>query len=183
MRRIVTGLFMSLDGVVDADGDWQFPYFDDEMASEIDPGDSDTGGVLMGRRSYEGYDRLRSEHPESPVVAFLDSTPKHVVSTTLSTLDWAGAHVVGGDVESEIQRLKEQPGGDLLLLGSPSLARWLLLRGLLDELHVLVLPIIVGAGVRLFEDMANQQIPLRLTESRALRSGVLVRYIPARKDA
>jgi len=183
MRRIRTGLFTSLDGIVEADDDWQFAYFGEELMSEIFDGFRGADDLLMGRVSYEGYARLRTEHPDSPVLPFLDSRPKHVVSTTLADrdLDWAGATVLGGDVAAGIDALKRSPGGDILLLGSPTLVRWLLSRGLLDELALTVFPILVGSGPRLFQDMPAKRVGLRLTDSRALASGALsLRYAPAK---
>lgn len=75
MGKIVTGLFTSLDGIVDADDDWQFPYFDEELFAAITAGWHSASTLLLGRRSYEGYERLRVEHPDSPMLAFLDATP------------------------------------------------------------------------------------------------------------
>ncbi len=108
MRRIRTGLFTSLDGIVEADDDWQFAYFGEELMSEIFDGFRGADDLLMGRVSYEGYARLRTEHPDSPVLPFLDSRPKHVVSTTLADrdLDWAGATVLGGDVDRATMRCR-----------------------------------------------------------------------------
>jgi len=97
MRTIRTGLFTSLDGIVDADDDWQFAYFDEELMRGMFAGFDGADDLLMGRVSYEGYARLRTEHPDSPVLPFLDARPKHVVSTTLADrdLDWEGATVIG----------------------------------------------------------------------------------------
>ncbi|HZI96178.1 MAG TPA: hypothetical protein VFD41_01485 [Actinomycetales bacterium] len=88
MRKIVTGHFMSLDGVVEADDDWQFAYFDDEL--------------------FEGYDALRDQHPDSPAVAFLDSVATYVVSTTLQDVSWRDATVLGDDLHEQLSRLKQQ---------------------------------------------------------------------------
>ncbi|WP_380168913.1 dihydrofolate reductase family protein [Jannaschia sp. R86511] len=181
MRKITTGLFTSLDGIVDADDDWQFTYFDAELMHEIS-NNSGIDDLLMGRVSYEGYARLRTEHPDSPVLPFLDSKPKHVVSTTLSDqdLDWEGARIIGGDVTAGVRALKRSPGRGILVLGSPMLVRWLLAHGLLDELALTVFPIVVGSGPRLFQDMPAERVGLRLTEHRALASGTLsLRYTPA----
>lgn len=185
MRTIRTGLFTSLDGIVDADDDWQFAYFDEELLHEILAGFDGADDLLMGRVSYEGYARLRTEHPDSPILPLLDARPKHIVSTTLTDrdLDWQGATVMGGDVGAALEALKRSPGGDVLLLGSPTLVRWLLSRGLLDELVLTVLPIVVGSGPRLFEDMPCERLGLRLTESRALASGALsLTYAPVPTD-
>jgi dihydrofolate reductase len=177
--RLVTGLFMSLDGIVEADLDWQFAYFDDELFAGITAGWSRAGAVLMGRHSFAGYDRLRHEHPGSPAVQFLDSVPKYVASTTLSEVGWSGTTVIGVELEAELARLRTEPGKDILVLGSPTLVRWLLARKLLDVLAFTVLPIIVGSGVRLFEDMElpTGHLGMRLGAVQPLASGAVeMRY-------
>jgi dihydrofolate reductase len=136
----------------------------------------------MGRRSFEGYDALRAEHPDSPMVAFLDQSTKYVVSTTLKSVEWRNSVLLGADLREQIARLRAEPGKDILVLGSPTLVRWLLRNGLLDELNITVLPIIVGSGVRLFEDMDMPagHVKLALEGTKTLASGVLeVRYKPA----
>ena len=182
MRKIVTGLFMSLDGVVEANDDWQFAYFDEEFFEGIAAGWARAGATLMGRRSYEGYDALRGEHPDSPVVALLDETPKYVASKTLEEVSWHNTTLLDGDLHEPLTHLKRQPGKDILVLGSPTLVRWLLCNSLLDELNFSVLPIIVGSGVRLFQDMdmPRGHIGLEFEGAKTLNSGVVeVRYTPA----
>jgi dihydrofolate reductase len=183
MRKIFTGLFTSLDGVVDADDQWQFPYFDEELFQGITAGWERAGATLLGRRSYEGFDALRGEHPDSPAVAFLDAVPKYVVSTTLDDAGWRGTTVLGDrDLREQVIGLKRQPGKDILVLGSPTLVRWLLRESLLDELNLTVLPIIVGSGARLFEDMdmPGGHLGMELGGAKMLASGVLdLTYTPA----
>ena len=177
--QLVTGLFMSIDGVVQADEDWQFAYFDDELFTGIAEGWARAGAVLMGRRSFSGYDRLRHEHPDSPAVQFLDSVPKYVASTTLTAVEWPGTTVLGVDVEAQLAGLRIEPGKEILVLGSPTLVRWLVAHQLLDVLTFTVLPIIVGSGVRLFEDMElpTGHLGMRLDAARPLASGALeLRY-------
>lgn len=176
MGKIVTGLFTSLDGAVDADDDWQYAYFDEELFAGIAAGWNRAGVLLLGRRSFEGYERLRVEHPDSPMRSLLESTPTYVVSSTLGDDQRDGVTVVDGDSE-RIDRLRAETIGDVLILGSPTLVRWLLAEDLLDELNLTVLPIVVGYGPRLFEDMPVTRLPLSLAASTALRSGALeLRY-------
>ncbi|WP_158228318.1 dihydrofolate reductase family protein [Pseudonocardia sp. MH-G8] len=178
MGKIVTGLFTSLDGIVDADDDWQFPYFDEELFARVLAGWRSAATLLLGRHSYEGYERLRVEHPDSPMLAFLDATPTCVVSSTLTHARRDGVTIIGGDPE-RIAQLRAESEGNVLVLGSPTLVRWLLANDLLDELNVTVLPIVVGEGPRLFDDMPTQRLALRLTGSEALRSGALeLQYAP-----
>ena len=102
---------------------------------------------------------------------------KLVVSTTLESLDWQNSTLISGDVAEELRRQKALPGKEISITGSPTLVRSLIAEGLLDELRLLVHPIIVGGGKRLFED--GDRVPLRLTESRTFKTGVLyLTYIP-----
>lgn len=184
MRKTVAGLFVSLDGVVEADDDWQFAYFDEELFGMITAWWGRADAALMGRRSFGGYAALRSEHPDSPVLAFLDGADRYVVSTTLSETGWPGTTVLGDNLlGGRLLELKRMPGEEILVLGSPTLVRWLLGQGLLDELNVIVLPIIVGSGERLFPESSEaslSRVGLKLTGSRVLGSGVLsVTYTPA----
>lgn len=184
MRKIVTGLFMSLDGVVEADNDWQFAYFDEEVFDSIAAGWDRADAALMGRRSFEGFDTLRLEHPDSPMVAYLERVDRYVASTTLAQSSWRGSTVLRGDVYEQLSQLKQRPGKDILVPGSPTLVRWLLSHGLLDELNVSILPIIVGSGVRLFPDTSTgdllTRVGLDLVSSKPLRSGAVeVSYAPA----
>lgn len=184
MRKIFTGLFMSLDGVIDADDDWQFAYFDEELFASISAGMARVDAVLMGRRSFEGYAELRTAHPESPMVDFLERVDRYVASTTLTETDWRGTEVLTGDVKTKVTQLKQSPGRDILVAGSPSLVRWLLSHALLDELSVSILPVIVGPGARLFPDSSPSSSMTRtglgLTSAKVLGSGVLqVSYKPA----
>ncbi|WP_219415462.1 dihydrofolate reductase family protein [Pseudonocardia nigra] len=177
MGKIVTGLFTSLDGIVDADDDWQFPYFDEELFAAITAGWRSASTLLLGRRSYEGYERLRVEHPDSPMLAFLDATPTYVVSSTLNNAPRDGVTIIDGNPQ-RIAQLRTEGEGNVLVQGSPTLVRWLLANDLLDELNVTVLPI-VGEGPRLFDDMPTKRVPLRLTGSKALQSGALeLQYTP-----
>jgi len=110
MRTVRTGLFTSLDGIVDADDDWQFSYFDEELMREIFGGFDGADDLLMGRVSYEGYACLRTEHPDSPVLPLLDARPKHVASTTPADedLDREGATIIGGDVAAGTMRSSDR---------------------------------------------------------------------------
>jgi dihydrofolate reductase len=170
---LTTLLFLSLDGVVEAEDDWQFPYFDEEMLQGFSAQQDRAAAVLLGRRTFEGFQALRGTHPESPVVAFLGATPKFVVSRTLTPPDWGVTEIISGDLAAEIAALKERVDGDLLLLGSPALARWTLGHGLLDELALTILPIVVGAGPRLFEQMDTARVGLRLERCHPRGNGVL----------
>ncbi|MGB5952130.1 MAG: dihydrofolate reductase family protein [Ornithinimicrobium sp.] len=180
MSRIVTNIFASVDGIVDADSDWQFPYFDEELFGWVGAAWERASTVLMGRPSFEGYEQLRVEHPDSPALAFLDATPTYVVSRTMTEPPREGVEIIRDDAERRIRALREDAPGDLLLMGSAGLMRWLLERGLIDELNVMVLPIVVGAGTRLLDGDTEMRTALRLERSRPLTSGAIeLLYTPA----
>src|SRR6266704_1597736 len=120
---------------------------------------------------------------DEPGADFMNNTPKFVVSTTLDKVEWQNSTLITGNFVEEITRLKEQPGKNIAISGSPTLVRWLLREGLLDELHLLVHPIVVGHGKRLFEGEAGQ-VPLKLVDSKTFSTGVLslnysLNYAPA----
>lgn len=178
MGKIVTGIFVSLDGIVNASDDWHYPYFDEEVQAAMAAGTDSVGTLLLGRHTYEGYEQLRVTHPESPMLAFLDATPTYVMSSTLEKASHDGVTIIDG-VPERVAQVRRESEGDVLVLGSPTLVRWLLTNGLLDELSMIVLPIVVGDGTRLFDEMPPKRIPLQLAESKALRSGALtLRYTP-----
>lgn len=183
MRKIFSELFVSLDGVVHADDDWQFAYFDEEMFAAVTAAWARAGAAVMGRRSFEGYNALHTQHPDSPMLAFLEGVDRYVASTTASESDWPGTTVLRNDVYDQLANLKHQPSGDILVCGSPTLVRGMLGQGLLDELNLLVLPIVVGSGERLFPESFTSNdlnlLPLNLAGSTALKSGVLsLQYVP-----
>lgn len=179
MRKIVAGLFISLDGVVESPATWAYQYFDDEMADVIGAGIAQADAVLLGRRTYLEFAELwPSQGSDVPMAAFLNNTPKHIVSSTLDTVDWGGSSLVSGDLAAEVTKLKGQPGKNIQVPGGPTLVRSLLRDGLLDELSLMVVPIVVAAGMRLLDEMT--QTPLKLLQSRTLSTGVLcVTYEPA----
>ncbi|MEW9551076.1 dihydrofolate reductase family protein [Nonomuraea sp. NPDC050783] len=174
MRKIVAGLFISLDGVVEAPQTWHFPYFNDEMGQEVGRQMQESDALLLGRRTYEEFaGHWPHQDPEKdPMAARLNAVQKYVVSTTLTDPAWQNTSVIGGDVTAELARLKEGPGGTISVTGSPTLVTALLRDGLLDELNLLLHPIVVGQGQRLFGDGLGQ-IPLTLTRSATFTTGVL----------
>jgi dihydrofolate reductase len=184
MRKTVTSLFISLDGVVEAQDDWQFAYLDDDTFGALTTAWDRVDAALMGRRSFEGFDEVRVANPDSPVIGFLNRVRRYLVSTTLTSVTWPGSTVLSGDMRDQVVRLKQQPGKDILVLGSPTLVRWMLGEGLLDELALIILPIIVGSGTRLFpgETAAGPlaRLGFDLTSVKPLGSGALeTTYTPA----
>jgi dihydrofolate reductase len=180
MRKIVAGLFMSLDGVVESPEAWAYQYANDEMWETMAAGIARADAVLLGRRTYLEFAELwPSQGIDAPMAAFLNTSPKYVVSATLDKLEWAGSRPIRGDLASELAKLKQQPGKNIQIPGSPTLVRSLLRDGLLDELNLNVCPIVVGSGMRLFDEMTGR-VRLELAQSATLSTGVLgVTYRPA----
>jgi dihydrofolate reductase len=176
MRKIIAGLFITLDGVVEAPQKWNPPYYDDEMSEAVMPSLAAAGAHLYGRRSYELFRGVFSGPAAPPHAQLMTSMPKFVVSTTLDCPDWGPTTVIRDDVAASVAGLKEQPGGDIIVGASVTLVRFLLREGLLDELRLLVHPVVVGPGGRLFEG-DDQNTPLTLAQARAHRNGVVaLRY-------
>jgi dihydrofolate reductase len=173
MRKITAGLFVSVDGVVEDPQDWHFPYFNDEMGVAVDRqlGSADT--VLLGRVTYDSFagawpDREEAGGEDAGMAKALGDARKIVVSTQDLQFTWRNSEQLKGDLLEAVTELKNEPGGsDIAMSGSVSVVRQLLAAGLLDELHLLVHPIAVRKGARLFDD--GEPIPLKLLSSETLR--------------
>jgi dihydrofolate reductase len=176
VRKIIAGLFITLDGVVEAPEKWNPPYYDEEMSQAVMPPIIAAGTHLYGRRSYELFRSVFTGPQAPPHAELMTDMPKLVVSTTLDCPDWGPTTVIRGDAAAALATLKEQPGKDIAVGASGTLVRFLLHEGLLDELRLLVHPVIVGPGRRLFGG-DDQNRPLSLTQAHAHRNGVVaLRY-------
>jgi dihydrofolate reductase len=179
MRKIVAGLFISLDGVTEAPDQWHFDYFNDEMGAVVQSAMEASDTMLLGRRTWEEFASYwPTADANDPITGVLNNTPKFVVSTSLSSADaWQNSTVISS--LDDVRKLKEQSGADIGMSGSSTLIRSLLKENLLDELSLLVHPVAVGTGRRLFDDLGDK-VPLKLVESTPLSTGVLhLRYAPA----
>jgi dihydrofolate reductase len=178
MRKIVAGLFLSLDGVAEAPNRWVFPYMTDEVGQVVGDAMAASDAMLLGRRTYQEWAAYWPDKTaaDDPFADYINTVPKHVVSTTLKPpLEWRNSTLVTGDVRQQITELKQQPGKDLAMSGSIALVGWLLREGLLDELSLLVFPVVVGSGKRLFD--GPDQVALKLVQSKTFDNGVLsLRY-------
>ena len=179
MGKIVSNFFMSLDGVVESPDQWHMPYFNDEMGAAIGRGMETNAAFLMGRVLYDEWAAFwPNQGGDDPFVAFFNSHPKYVVSNSLETATWNNTTIVSGDVPRQLWELREGTDGDLVISGSATLVRSLLGEGLVDELRVLVHPIVVGHGARLFEDATSHA--LELVANEVFSTGVLnLTYAPA----
>jgi dihydrofolate reductase len=178
MGKIIANFFMSLDGVVEAPDKWHMPYFNDEMGATIGQGMATNKAFLMGRTLYEEWAEYWPNSDDGQLSEFFNNHPKYVVSNTLTTASWNNTSIISGDVVAELQDLRARTDGDLVLSGSATLVRSLLEDGLLDELRVLLHPILVGNGARLFD--GDTPFPLELVAQEQFSTGVLnLRYTPA----
>lgn len=178
MRKIVAGLGITLDGVTANPGEWMM--MDDEATGIITAGIAGADAILLGRQTYLDFARLwPTLGSEVPMADFMNNTPKYVLSRTLTSADWGDSTLLAGELADVVAPLKEKPGGDIQVPGSPSVVRDLLSAGLLDELSMMIHPVVRGAGARLFDGVAARH-DLVLVDSRALGTGVLmVTYRPA----
>ncbi len=181
MRKIISGLFISLDGVVEAPEAWHFPYFDDEMGAAVGAQMAQADTMLLGRRTYEifaaSWGHRSSDVPFTDVI---NAMPKLVASTTMTSADWQNSTLLTGDLEETLREVKAGDGGDITVPGSITLVRSLLRLGLLDELRLMIHPIILGTGTCLFDGIGRHR--LTLTDSNTFATGVLnLTYMPAEK--
>jgi dihydrofolate reductase len=178
-RKIVANFFIALDGVVEAPDQWHFQYFNDEMGEAVQAGFASSDALLMGATLYREWSQFWPTS-DDPFADVMNSTQKYVVSNSLEELDWQNSHLIKGDEAVErIRELKAQPGKNIAMSGSATLVRWLLREGLLDELNLLVHPIAVGSGQRLFDDTTPLQ-KLELVSSTTFTTGVVhLVYRPA----
>jgi dihydrofolate reductase len=178
MGKIVSNFFISMDGVVESPDKWHFPYFNDEMGAAVGAGMESASAMLMGRRLYDEWSEFWPQQgPDVPFSDYINNVTKYVVSSSLTDPDWKNTTALPGDPD-RIREVKERESGDIAMSGSATTVRWLLANGLLDELALLVHPIAVGSGQRLFENTST--FPLKLVSQQTFSTGVLhVVYAPA----
>jgi dihydrofolate reductase len=195
MRKVIANEFMSLDGVVQAPGaadedtdsgfahgGWHLRYFDDLSQERVLKGIVEAGGFLLGRRTYEIFAAYWPNAPqEEQVIAEpLNTKPKYVASRTLTDpLEWQNSTLLDGDVTEAVAALKREQGGDLHMIGSTALVQTLLEHDLVDELRLMIDPVTLGGGKRLFRDDGELR-SLRLVNGEVTTTGaILATYAPA----
>jgi dihydrofolate reductase len=188
--KLVTQTQVTVDGVMQGNGGvsnedrksgferggWAMGVFDDETMTFITQTYQRADGFLFGRRTYELFAGSWGEVEEMrahPIGVALNETPKYLASTTITDPRWAGTTVLSGDLAAAIGELKAKPGGELQVHGSGALIQWLLENDLVDELTLLIVPVVLGQGTRLFPD-AGPDVALDLVDSRADSKGVTI---------
>lgn len=189
MRKVVVSMFVSLDGVMEDPGGaeqfkyggWTMAYWGDDIGKfkfdELFASDT----LLLGRLTYQGFAAAwPSRTDDAGFADRMNTLPKVVVSTTLKQVGWQNSRLITGNVAGEVSKLKQQPSEDILIAGSGTLVRTLMQDDLIDEYRLLVYPVILGNGKRLFQD--GTKTALKLMETKTFSSGVvLLRYQPDRK--
>jgi len=197
MSNVVVFTNLTLDGVMQAPGrpdedrrggfehgGWATPYADPVIGSVAGESMANTGALLLGRRTYEDFYAFWPNQTDNPFTEVLDNTQKYVASTTLEEpLPWSNSTLLKGDAAEVVARLKEQPGKDLVVLGSGALVQSLLRRNLVDEYVLLIHPLVLGSGRRLFTD-GGAFAALRLLDTKTTTTGVVIAtYQPAQPMA
>lgn len=194
MRKLIVAEHISLDGIIqspgspkeDPSGDfglggWTVPYDDEAIGQAVQDQLSQSFELLLGRRTYDiwaaYWPHVRSDSPAHGIADLFNSVPKHVATHRPGTLDWQNSHALHGELPDAILTLKRQDGDSLLTWGSGDMVRQLLAAGLVDELHLMIYPVVLARGKRLFDDNA-QTSAFRLVHSTSAASGVLItRYV------
>jgi dihydrofolate reductase len=171
MRQVNARLFVTLDSVIEAPENWV--KSDDEMFAALEVDYEQSDALLLGRRTYETFAASWPERgSDVPNADWMNETRKYVASSTLVSPEWNNSVVIEGDVAEAVRRLKQEDGKDILVNGSGALVRTLIRDQLLDELRLLVHPVVVGSGIRLFGDQGDPA-ELTLADSRGYANGVI----------
>jgi dihydrofolate reductase len=193
MRRIVVNISLTLDGVMQAPGrpdedtrggfyhgGWALPYFDSVMGRVAAEGMAKAPDLLFGRRTYEDFHSVWPSRTDNPFTDALNNAQKYVASTTLEEpLPWSNSTLLRGDAAEAVAALREQPGKDLVVLGSGELVRSLMRHNLVDEYVLSIHPLVLGSGRRLFPD-GGPHVALRLVDTVPTTTGVVIAtYQPA----
>jgi dihydrofolate reductase len=174
MRRIFATEYMALDGVFEEPGTWPFNFWSDEAAKfkfdELMASDA----LLLGRKTYEGFAAAWPNMTDEAGFAHrMNSFPKYVVSTTLDTAEWNNSHLIKENIIEEVTKLKQEPGQDIMIAGSGQLLQTLLENHLVDEVRIMLHPVVLGSGAHLFKD-GIEAFALKLTGTQTFGSGIVI---------
>jgi dihydrofolate reductase len=178
MSKVVVAEFLSLDGVMEKPR-WTFPYWDDEIAKFKHAELFASAALLLGRKTYAGFAQTWPRCAGADDYADrMNELPKYVVSTTLTKAEWQNSTLIQRNIADEVRTLQQQPDGNLLIFGSGQLVSYLMAQSLIDEYRLLVYPIVLGKGQRLFP--AGSATNLKLAASKTFSCGVIALiYQPA----
>ena len=182
MRKLIVNEMLTLDGVMESPEKWSGPYQNDEIAQDNTAGMGTSDALLVGRVTYEAFAAFWPHQidDKTGITDYLNKTPKFVVSSSLKKADWVNTTILSGDLVEEITKLKQQPGKSITVTGSAKLVQSLMQADLIDEYSLLVFPIVLGKGKRLFQDGIDSS--LKLVKSKAFDSGVVaLTYQPAKQ--
>jgi dihydrofolate reductase len=197
MRKVVVFMNLTLDGVMQAParpdedrrggfehGGWAGPYAGPEMGQAAAESGATTDGILLGRRTYEDFYAVWPHRTDNPYTEVLNNTQKYVASRTLQEpLPWINSTLLKGDAVDAVGRLKKQPGKDIVVLGSGELVQSLMRGRLVDQYVLLIHPLILGSGRRLFNDGGLREA-LKLVDTKTTSTGVMIAaYQPAEPSA
>ncbi len=184
MRKLVAAEIVSLDGVFESPDEWTPAYFNPEVAQVIGHSLEEADTLLLGRRTYEEFAAVwPARGVDHPVGAFMNNSPKYVVSRTLDDLEWNNSFLIR-DVVEDVRQLKAKPGRNINVAGSATLVRSLLHHGLVDELQLFVYPVIRSKGRKLFPAGDIEQVILNLETVRSFDTGLLhLTYVPDRSSS
>jgi dihydrofolate reductase len=182
MRKLVVTEFMSLDGVIE-NPMWTFPYWNDDIAAFKGEESAAGDALLLGRVTYDGF--AVAWPPRTDVESggvYFNGVRKYVVTNTLKSADWNNSSIISGDdasIKAQIEALKQEEGGDIVVHGSGKLVQWLIANDLVDRVRLLVYPVVLGTGQKMFEDGTTAKF--QLVDSKAFSNGVVgVIYEPVR---
>ncbi|MPZ83981.1 MAG: dihydrofolate reductase [Actinophytocola sp.] len=190
MSKIVVDTFLTVDGVLQAPGapdedreggfthgGWQAPLFDEAAGEFVGEGFARIEGLLLGRKTYEIFaaywPRIADDHPDAAAGQALNALPKYVASRTLTGVEWQNSTLLGDDVTAAVAKLREQQGGEIHVMGSGDLVQTLIRHDLVDEYRLMIFPVVLGTGKKLFAEGAVPTA-LELVESRTTPGGVVI---------
>jgi dihydrofolate reductase len=181
MRKVYAGLFSTIDGVVESPDQWQ-TAFDDEMGAALSGMLAEQDAVLLGRVTFNEWVNYWPTSTDEPFASWINSTPKYVASSTLDSVDgWSNSTLIKGSVADFVRELREQPGGAIGTAGSPSLVRSLVEEGLIDELTLMISPVVAGGGRKRLFPADSPQHTFELVEAKPTSSGTIIAtYRPSR---
>jgi dihydrofolate reductase len=192
MRKIVAAEFITLDGVYEAPGSedttlpekrgWSMPFMSDDVGQVIFESMQNSDAMLLGRRTYADFAVFWSAAPaDDPIGQFMNNQPKYVLSTTLDKADWKNSTLIKGNVIEELTRLKRQPGKNITIVGSGTLVQSLLDADLIDEFELMLCPVVLGVGQRLFKEGASTKT-MKVLEVKSFDPGMaFLRLQPEKK--